>query len=92
MEATAVLCLAGPASEKYFVGKFDDGGDEGDCVQAREVLARRYDAMQIGAALTRYRDATDSLVRTSWAKRIETIAAALLARGSLSDAEIGGLG
>ena len=90
IETMATLCLAGPSSEEFFVGKFNDGSDTGDLAQAREVLARQFDAMQIGAALNRYRDAADKLVRTPWAQqRIRLIADALLRHGSLTGDEIG---
>ena len=54
------------------------------------MLARKYDAMQIGVALARYRDAADKLIRTPWAQqRIRLIADALLRHGSLTGDEIG---
>jgi hypothetical protein len=59
---------------------------------ARGYLMEHYDALRIGAALARHRDAAEKLVRTPWARhRIELIASALLRRGSLSGDEIGEL-
>jgi hypothetical protein len=90
VEVMTVLCLSGPAAEEYFVGAFDDDADKGDIMQAREILARQYGPLQIGFALTRYKDAADRLVRTEWAQqRIPLIANALLQRGTLTADEIG---
>jgi hypothetical protein len=48
--------------------------------------------LTIGAALSRYRDAADKLVRTPWAQeRIPIIANALLQRSVLTGDDIAGL-
>jgi hypothetical protein len=53
LEIMATLCLCGPASEEFFVGKFEDGSDRGDYQMARECLARQFDAPKADALLRR---------------------------------------
>jgi hypothetical protein len=92
IEIMTTLCLCGPAAEEFFVGVFHDGCDQGDLAMAREVLARKYDALQIGAALKRYCDAADRLVTSSWGQaRISLIATELLRRGHMTGEQIAAL-
>jgi hypothetical protein len=59
---------------------------------ARHYLSPQFDPLWIGAALARYRDAAERLVRSEWGQdRIRRIAAALLQHETLSGDEIGRL-
>ena len=92
VEVMATLCLAGPASEQLFCGEIIDGSDTTDIEMARGYLMDHYNAVRLGAALARHRDAAEKQVRTPWARhRIELIASALLRRGCLNGDEIGEL-
>jgi len=86
----ATLCLAGPGAEKEFCGPIDDGSDRVDYEMARDYLSRHVaNLLHAAAALARYRDAAQRLVRSPWAQqRIVAIADALLQRGTLSSEEI----
>jgi len=56
---------------------------------AYEYLTRQLSPLQIGAALTRYRDAAQRLVRSPWAqRRIRLIADALLRHSILRGEEV----
>jgi hypothetical protein len=89
VEAMSVLCLSGAAAEELFCGKIEDDADRIDIAMAREALARRYDALEIGFQLARARDSAEALVRAEWAQqRIRLIAEALFRHGSLSGTEI----
>jgi hypothetical protein len=88
-----VLCLAGPAAEECYVGRIDDDAGKGDYQQVREILAARmFDVLQISAALSKFRDSADRLVRSPWAsERIKRIATELLRVGTLNAEQIDGL-
>ena len=59
---------------------------------AHEYLARQLNPLQVGAELTRYRDAAQRLIRSPWAQqRIRLLADALLRHGTLTGEEIVGL-
>jgi hypothetical protein len=92
IETMCILCLAGPAGEDFYLGKFDDDAHDGDYQQAHEVLSRQYGPLEIGAALLRFRDAADKLVRSPFGRaRIPVIADALLRHGSLTGEAIAAL-
>jgi hypothetical protein len=77
------LCLSGPEAEKEFCGSISDDSDRADYEMARDYLARQFSPLQIGAELTRYRDAAQRLVRSPWARhRIRLLADALLQHGA----------
>jgi hypothetical protein len=89
LECLCVLCMSGPEAEREFCGPISDGSDQTDYQMARDYLARQLNPLQIGAELTRYRDAAQRLVRSPWARqRIRLLADALLQRGSLSSEQI----
>ncbi len=90
LECMVTLCLAGPAAEQYFCGPITDGGDQIDRAMARDYLAQRFDALQIGAEMAPLGDAAARLVRSAWGQqRVRQIAEALLDRGTLSGVDIG---
>jgi hypothetical protein len=92
LECMVTLCLAGPAAEAYFCGSIEDGADRIDIDMARRYLARRCDQLRIGAEIARLCDAAEHLVQTTWAQqRIRLVAEALLARGTLTGADIDAL-
>jgi hypothetical protein len=83
-----VLCLSGPASEAYYVGRIEDGSDATDYQMAREYLFDAgFNVFTVHREILRLRAAADRLVRTE-KKRICLIAAALLARGCLTGDEV----
>ena len=83
------LCLAGLEAERKFCCSINDGSDRVDYRTAYEYLARQLNPLQIGAELTRYRDAAQRLVRSPWAQhRIRVLADALLRQGTLSGEQI----
>ena len=89
LECMVTLCLAGPEAEKEFCGPITDNSDRIDYQMAYEYLARQLHPLQVGAELTRYRDAAQRLVRSQWAQqRILRVADSLLQNGSLSAEEI----
>jgi hypothetical protein len=91
LESMVTLCLAGPEAEKEFSGLIDDGSDQTDYQMARESLARSIaNPLHAAAELTRYRDAAQRLVRSTWARHC-LLAYALLRNGSLRGDEILGL-
>jgi hypothetical protein len=93
LETLCVLCLAGPEAERLFCGSIEPGTDSIDIEMTRAGLARRFDPLQIGAEMVRMRGSAERLVRTAWAReRIEVIADALLARGTLTGEDIAALG
>src|SRR4029077_1273470 len=57
LECMVALCLAGPEAEREFCGPTSDDSDRIDYEMARGYLARQLNPLQIGAELTRYRDA-----------------------------------
>jgi hypothetical protein len=89
LESMMTLCLAGPEAEKEFCGPIDDGSGQTDYQMAREYLARSIANPLQAAADSRYRDAAQRLVRSSWAqRRIVMLAAALLRNGALTGEQI----
>jgi hypothetical protein len=89
VQCMATLCLAGIEAEKAFCGSFDDGGNSDDVVMARHYLSRRFGPLQIGIELERARTAASNLVRSAWGERcIRRVAAALVAHGTLTGAEV----
>jgi hypothetical protein len=93
LECMATLCLAGPAAEEYFCGSIEDGADRTDIEMAQRYLAQRLEPVQIAAEMMRLRGSAERLVRTEWARRrIALITDALLARGTLSGADIDAIG
>jgi hypothetical protein len=89
MECMVRLCLAGPEAENEFCGPITDDSDRIDYKMAYAYLARQLNPLQIGAELTRYRDAAQRLVRSAWARhRIRLLADALLRHGTLSGEQI----
>jgi hypothetical protein len=89
LESMVTLCLSGPEAEKEFCGSISDDSDRADYEMARDYLARQFSPLQIGAELTRYRDAAQRLVRSPWARhRIRLLADALLQHGTLTSEEI----
>jgi hypothetical protein len=93
LESLVVLCLAGPAAEQLFCGSIEPGTDRTDIDMARRYLGQRLGPLQLAAEIERHRASAERLVRTEWAqRRIAVIAAALLARGTLSGADIAALG
>jgi hypothetical protein len=87
LESLCVLCLAGPEAERMAFGSIEPGTD--DLAMARRYLAQRLQPGQIAAEMIRLRGSAERLVRSEWARRrIALIADALLARGTLSGADI----
>ncbi len=83
------LCLAGPEVEREFCGPITDDSDRADYQMARDYLARQLNPLHAAAALARYREAAQRLVRSPWAQaRIRLIADALLRHGTLSAEQI----
>jgi hypothetical protein len=66
LECMVTLCLAGPEAERKFCCSINEGSDRIDYRMAYEYLARQLNPVQIGAELTRYRDAAQRLVRSPW--------------------------
>ncbi len=87
LEALVVICLSGAAAVQHFFGNVTPDSDHGDIAQARQLLSRRYNELEIGLQLSRYRSAAERLVRTEQA-RIKTIAELLIERGSLTGEQI----
>jgi hypothetical protein len=89
LECMCVLCLCGPASERFFCGPINDGSDQIDYEMARHYLSRQFAPLRLGIEIARLRDAAERLVRTPWAQhRIESIDDALLEHGTLSGADL----
>jgi hypothetical protein len=93
IEAMVTLCLAGPEAEREFCGSITAGSDQKDYQMAREYLARCVaNPLQAAAALARFRDAAQRLVRSAWARqRIRLLAAALLEHDTLTAEQISDL-
>jgi hypothetical protein len=92
LECIVTLCLAGPASEELFCGRIEDGSDQADIGMARGHLARKFNALQIGAEMARLHDSAQRLVRSTWAQeRVRLIADRLLRFGSLSGEDVAAL-
>jgi hypothetical protein len=87
LEAIWVLCLSGPAAEEMFCGRIEDDGDQGDYAMAREYLARHFDPLHAAVELARCRISAERLVRGA-RQRIDRLASALLARGTLTGEEV----
>ena len=64
-------------------------GAHDDVENARRLLSKKYDALQLGFQLNRLRDSARSLVRLPWVRvRIESIVELLLKHGCLAGEEI----
>jgi hypothetical protein len=93
LESLVVMCLCGPEAERMAFGAIEDGTDATDLAMARRYLAKRLEPVQLAAEMMRLRGSAERLVRTVWARaRIEVIADALLARGTLTGEEICAVG
>jgi hypothetical protein len=87
------MCLCGPEAERLFCGSIEPGTDATDLDMARRFLGDRLGPLQLAAEIERHRASAERLVRTTWARRrIAVIADALLARGTLSGADIAAIG
>jgi hypothetical protein len=89
-EAVAVICFAGICAAEMLCGPITDDGDLPDLRMVREHITRSVsNPLQVGVELARHRDAAARLVRSEFARdRIRVLAAALLARGTLTGEEI----
>jgi len=93
LEYLVTICLSGPIGEELICGTITDGSDQADYEMAKGYLSRAIaDPLRVGIELARCRVAAERLVSSKFAQdRIAKLAAALLARGTLSGEEIHGL-
>jgi hypothetical protein len=85
--ALVTMCLSGPAAETALCGPITDGGDRADIATARSYLGG--DEFATAVEMYRLQGSAARLVGSPWAQvRIRAIAAALLARGTLTADQI----